>query len=132
MVSAKTEAPPSSTDELKQKLHASLLDLGLNFTADSVEISALAVTPGELQFTTPRSAMPGMNANDIDRAVQQVMGRAMKIRIAPGEVNVAPAAPPPPKANDDEVTRRALDNPEVRRFQEIFGGQVRNVRNLKE
>jgi len=38
----------------------------------------------------------------------------------------------PPAANDDEVTSRALANPEVQRFREVFGGEVRKVRNLKE
>ncbi len=125
-------AAPSTGDELKQKLHAALLELGLAFTADSVEASALAVLPNELQFTTPKSAMLGMNQNDIGKAVQQVMGRPVKIKVTAGDVEAAPAAAPAPKAGEDEVTRRALDNPEVRRFQELFGGQIRNVRNLKE
>jgi len=30
------------------------------------------------------------------------------------------------------VTGRALANPEVQRFREIFGGEVRKVRNLKD
>jgi DNA polymerase III subunit gamma/tau len=125
-------AAPSSGEELKQKLHAALLELGLAFTADSVEASALTVLPTELQFTTPKGAMLGMNQNDIGKAVQQVMGRPMKITITAGDVEAAPVAPPAPKTGEDEVTRRALDNPEVRRFQELFGGQIRNVRNLKE
>jgi DNA polymerase III subunit gamma/tau len=125
-------AAPSSGEELKQKLHAALLELGLAFTADSVEASALTVLPTELQFTTPKGAMLGMNQNDIGKAVQQVMGRPMKITITAGDVEAAPVAPPAPKSGEDEVTRRALDNPEVRRFQELFGGQIRNVRNLKE
>jgi hypothetical protein len=34
---------------------------------------------------------------------------------------------------DDEAARRALEHPEVKRFQETFpGSQVRAVRNLKE
>jgi hypothetical protein len=40
----------------------------------------------------------------------------------------APAAPP----TDDEATSRALSNPEVQRFREVFGGEIRKVRNLKE
>jgi len=38
---------------------------------------------------------------------------------------------PAPK-KDDEVTERALAHPEVQRFRELFGGEVRTVRNLKE
>jgi len=33
---------------------------------------------------------------------------------------------------DDEAAARALANPEVQRFREVFGGEVRKVRNLKE
>ena len=36
------------------------------------------------------------------------------------------------KAPEDETSARALANPEVKRFQEVFGGQIRTVRNLKE
>ena len=31
-----------------------------------------------------------------------------------------------------QATSRALANPEVQRFREVFGGEVRKVRNLKE
>jgi hypothetical protein len=30
------------------------------------------------------------------------------------------------------VTRRALAHPEVQRFRDLLGGEVRGVRNLKE
>jgi len=43
----------------------------------------------------------------------------------------APLAPPPAN-NEDEATRRALANPEVQRFQEVFDGKIYKVRNLKE
>ena len=34
---------------------------------------------------------------------------------------------------DEEASQRALENPEVKRFQELFqGSQVRTVRNLKQ
>ena len=42
-----------------------------------------------------------------------------------------PLAPPKTEAGDD-VTDRALSHPEVRHFREVFGGEVRKVRNLKE
>ena len=41
-----------------------------------------------------------------------------------------PVAKPDP--NNAEVTERALAHPEVQRFRELFGGEVRTVRNLKE
>jgi hypothetical protein len=37
-----------------------------------------------------------------------------------------------PNNPEDEATERALANPEVQRFREVLGGEVRRVRNLKE
>jgi hypothetical protein len=51
--------------------------------------------------------------------------------VAPGTAPAARAAAPP-AVSKDEVTERALGHPEVQRFRELFGGEVRNVRNLKE
>jgi hypothetical protein len=61
----------------------------------------------------------------------------LRIKITAGEAPPpGPAAAPPlaPAGNnsDEEVTGRALANPEVQRFREVFGGEVRKVRNLKE
>jgi hypothetical protein len=50
---------------------------------------------------------------------------------AAGPAPISGAAPLKAEA-EDEVTGRALDHPEVRRFREVFGGEVRKVRNLKE
>ena len=68
--------------------------------------------------------------------MEKVAGRAVRIAFVPSE---SPAAPPPPaKADapvtgDDAATKRALENPEVKSFQEQFpGSQIRTVRNLKE
>ena len=96
------------------------------------EHSAVAASAGELVFTTPEEFMLGMRAADLNQAVRRLVGRPMKIRIVPGQ-GAAPAAPAKAqKAPADGTSARALANPEVKRFQEVFGGQVRTVRNLKE
>ena len=61
------------------------------------------------------------------------MGATVIGATAPG-AGPAPAslAAPPKSDAEDEVTGRALANPEVKRFREVFGGEVRKVRNLKE
>jgi hypothetical protein len=84
-----------------------------------------------LEFVTPKSFSLAMRPDDVSKAAQHVSGRPMKIKITIGEAAapispVASAAPEP-----DEVSRRALENPEVRRFRELFGGEVRAVRDLK-
>jgi hypothetical protein len=64
--------------------------------------------------------------------VEKVAGRPLRISYVPNETAAAPKAAAA-ASNDDEVTQRALDNPEVQSFQEQFpGSQVRTVRNLKE
>lgn len=104
----------------------------MTFTADAIEHSQVTEVNGELQFVTPEEFRLAMSEKDIGNAVQQVGGRAMKIKIrfgTPGE-----QAPPQPIAKPkDDVAERALGHPEVRRFQEMFpDAQVRTVRNLKE
>jgi DNA polymerase III subunit gamma/tau len=130
--SMETTAPPGSDAEWKERLHSTLMDIGMAFTADGVEHSTVVASAGELQFTTPEEFMLGMKPDDINQAVRKILGRPMKIKITPGQ-GAAPTAPGKiQKAPEDETSARALANPEVKRFQEVFGGQIRTVRNLKE
>jgi hypothetical protein len=110
------------------------MEIGMAFTADAVEHSTVAAaSAGELEFTTPDEFLLGMKADDLNQAVRRIAGRPLKIRITPGQKAVsAMSAPAAQKAPSDEISARALANPEVQRFQEVFGGQVRTVRNLKE
>ena len=101
----------------------------MQFTADAVEHSQVSESNGELQFVTPEEFRLAMNEKDIQKVVQKIAGRPMRIKIAlgkPAEV-AAPLAKP-----KDDVSERALAHPEVKRFQETFpDAQVRAVRNLK-
>ncbi|MGH9630841.1 MAG: DNA polymerase III subunit gamma/tau [Bryobacteraceae bacterium] len=124
---------PAEGTDWKQKIHSALLDLGMTFTADAVEHSSVTENNGELVFTTPKEFSLSMQEADIKKAVQQVSGRPMRVKIAFGEPDpaVAPAKEEP--ANQGEVSQRALSHPDVQRFQELFpDAQVRAVRNLKE
>jgi DNA polymerase III subunit gamma/tau len=126
--------PPASNEEWKQQLHSTLMEIGMAFTADGVEHSTVVASATELRFTTPEEFRLGMKPDDINQAVRRILGRPMKIEIVSG--NAAAPEPAPStivrKAPESETSARALANPEVKRFQEIFGGQVRTVRNLKE
>ncbi len=108
------------------------------FTADALEHSEVTEADGEVRFVTPEEFRLGMNEKDIQKAVQQVAGRPMRISIKfgntgmQGQASQGQAARPIEKKLDD-VSERALSHPEVRRFQELFpDSQVRAVRNLKE
>ena len=71
--------------------------------------------------------------NEISGALEAAE-KAKGIKVIVGEAApsapIAPAASSPPAGTD--AASRALENPEVQRFREIFGGEVRTVRNLKE
>lgn len=107
------------------------MELGMAFTADAIEHSQIVESNGELQFTTPKEFSIAMKAEDINRAVRQIAGKPLKIKITIGEV-AAQAKVATPAAQEDDLTRRALEHPEVRRFRELLGGEVRTIRNLKE
>ena len=127
---APTASAPAP-DAWRERLHAALLDLGMQFTADAIEHSTVTEARGELQFATPDEFRLAMNEKDILKAVQKIAGRPMRIKVKFGglETGAAPALSQPP----DDASERALAHPEVRRFQEIFpDAQVRVVRNLKE
>ena len=130
----KRETAPA-TGEWKDRIVSALNELGLAFTADAVQHSEVTESGGEIRFLAPEEFRLSMDTRDLQKAVQQASGRAMKVTVAFG----APAAQPVARAaatttpSGDEVTERALAHPEVRHFQELFpGAQVRTVRNLKD
>ena len=124
-------AAPAPSGPWRDRLHSKLTELGMTFTADAVEHSQVIETNGELHLTTPEDFHLSMSEKDLAKAVQQLAGRPMKIRITFGQPD-ATAAIPLARPKDD-VSERALAHPEVKRFQEMFpDAQVRAVRNLKE
>jgi len=123
-------AQPAATGSWRDRLHAALMQSGMAFTADAIEHSEIVEVNGELRFTTPRDFSLAMREADIHQAVRQVAGKPLKIRITIGDAGAQ--EPVAPVAREDDVSRRALAHPEVQRFRELFGGEVRTVRNLKE
>jgi hypothetical protein len=134
----KTAPAPKPLDpaDWRGRIHAALAELGLTFTADAVEHSEVTESGGELTFVTPKDYMLAMSPADLQKAVEKAAGRAMRVKIATVDVAPAPrasATPAPPAIGDGEAAARALEHPEVKRFQETFpASQVRAVRNLKE
>ena len=71
---------------------------------------------------------------ELERIVQQLAGRPLKIVIQLGEANATGSLQPAPPAaeGDSDLRDRALNHPEVKRFQSLFpDAQVRAVRDLK-
>jgi len=117
-----------SVENWREKLHAALMELGMTFTADAVEHSEITEAGNVLQFVTPKELLLSMKPVDLAEAVRRVSGRMFQIKVTAGEVKVAPVAS---ARQQDDVSQRALENPEVQKYREVFGGEVRAVRDLK-
>jgi len=139
-LAAEPAPQPQAVGDARERLHACLTANGHPHLADAVENAAIAVAGADLQIVAPKSYALYFNDRNFADAVREVFGRPLRVRITAGEVPAvapssagqAPAAPQASAPGDDEVTGRALSNPEVQRFREVFGGEVRRVRNLKE
>jgi DNA polymerase-3 subunit gamma/tau len=128
------EAPPAmAAGDPRERLHSYLHEKGLTHLADAVENATIEIAGAELAVVTAKSYALYFNDAGFESAVREVFGRPLRIKVTVGD-----AAPPVPaihlalSAGEDQATSRALAHPEVRRFQEVFGGEVRKVRNLKE
>jgi DNA polymerase-3 subunit gamma/tau len=130
------EAPAMTSGDPRQKLHAWFHEKGNAHLADAVENAAFTVTGGDLNIVAPKSYGLYFRDKAFEEAVREVFGRPLRMKLATGDASAAGPAPvslAAPKSDaEDEVTGRALANPEVQRFREIFGGEVRKVRNLKD
>jgi DNA polymerase III subunit gamma/tau len=130
-----TPATPEAAD-WRAAFHAALMELGLPYTADAVENSHVVESSGELHFTTSNAYKLALREEDLRAALRHIGGaqgaKPLRIKVIIGEA-AEPAAPlAKPASAEDDVSARALANPEVQRFREVFGGEVRKVRNLKE
>lgn len=127
---------PMTGGDLRSRIHTALVEAKLVHLADAVEEASLSETPTELIFTAPKMFQMYFKAPEFVAAVNQAAGKTMRITVKVGDA-ATPGSAPIPKAQtkpqgDDETTTRALANPEVQRFKELFpDSQVRAVRNLK-
>jgi hypothetical protein len=134
-------APPLAAGDLRERLHAWLHEKGNAHLADAVENASLTITGGDLNVVAPKSYARYFKDRGFEEAVREVLGRPLRVKLSTADAAAGPAAgsvapisvAAPRKAEgEDEVAGRALANPEVRHFREVFGGEVRKVRNLKE
>jgi len=129
-------APPTIAGEPRERLHAWLHEKGNAHLADAVENASLTIVGGDLNVVAPKSYALYFRDRGFGEAVQEVFGRPLRLKLATPEAAAGPApvslAAPAKAEAENEVAGRALSHPEVRHFREVFGGEVRKVRNLKE
>ena len=101
--------------------------------ADAVEHSEIVESPNELTVTTPKMYSMYLKQPGFEAAVIKTLGRTVRITIKFGETAAAPVANKTAAPPANEAAERAMENPEVKRFQEMFpDSQVRTVRNLRD
>ena len=130
-------APPASQraapSDLRSKLHDALIEAGMQFTADALEQSSVADEGGVVAIVTDPGNKLSMKESDIQKVLAGIGLGAKRVKITFGAPAAAAAPIEKKKPGDDDVTQRALENPEVQRFQQLFkDSQIRTVRNLKE
>jgi DNA polymerase-3 subunit gamma/tau len=125
---------PAVEGDARQRLHAALAERGLTFLADAVENSQVTESASELKFVTGKVFAIHLKDSQLAGVAREVFNRPLRINVTVGEVAAEPALPAAAgnPESDGDVSTRALANPEVQRFREVFGGEVRKVRNLKE
>jgi DNA polymerase-3 subunit gamma/tau len=128
-------AAPSPNDDWRAKLQNAMREAGLTFSADAIAQAEVALVNNELQITAPKQFQLDLGRDEIQTALKHLGFPALRFKVSFGDAKNVPAQPAsaqPAGAKADEVTERALAHPEVQRFRELFGGEVRTVRNLKE
>ncbi len=126
-------APMSGEAPWNQRLHDALIDLGLPFTADAIAHSEVEAAGHDLRILAPKEFQLSLTQEDLQRALQHAGAGNLRAKITFGApaVSVARLESKRPAGGDD-AERRANENPEVARFRELFGGELRHIKNLKE
>ena len=122
----------SASGDWRADLHGAMMAAGLKFSADAMAQSEAALVNGELVITTSKQFQLDLGREEISTALKQLGMPGQRFKVVFGDVKPAAAPMQAPAAKEDEVTERALAHPEVKKFRELFGGEVRTVRNLKE
>ncbi len=127
-----TPQEPSVDSPLKDRLLALLNEQKKKFSADAVQHAKVEESSGVIKFLAPREFVRPLQSRDIAAALNSVLGRMVRVEVVQDDSIVEVKAPAPKAAEEDEVTReRALANPEVQRYREIFkDSTVRSVRDL--
>jgi len=132
-VASPSPTPSPAPGGWKAKLHAAALELGLTYTADALAHADIHESGGELELTAPKEYALALRSTELDKVLRKAVGRArrVKVQLVEAESRQAPAAAA--RESGEELTRRALSDPAVRRFLEVFpDAELRAVRDLKQ
>ncbi len=87
-------APPDPNDDWRANLHGAMIETGLQFSADAIAQSDVALVNGELQITAPKQFQLDLGREEILTALKHLGYPALRFKVNFGEVKAA-AAPLP-------------------------------------
>jgi DNA polymerase-3 subunit gamma/tau len=126
-------ACPTKSQDARAQLHAHLSRGGFTHLADAVENARVEVSGGDLRIVAEPAYKMYFGDPAFANAVREVFGRPLRPVVTVGDAEGRQAPLDSPAEREDEARGRALANPEVQRFQEVFeGSRIHKVRNLKE
>jgi cobalamin biosynthesis protein CbiG len=109
----------------------------MHFSADAILRAEVELQGSEVVIRAPKLMVLSLRDQSVQKTAAQVVGKPVKVRVEaadnlvsskPETAETAPAA-----SEADELRQRALSDPAVKRFQELFpGAHIRAVRNLSE
>jgi len=126
-------SPPAGG--LQARLVEALRSEGDHFSADAVGHSRIEVSDGEAVFHCPPDLTFCLDSARaaLGRLVEQILERRVRIQVRAASVAAPPEnGPVAPDQAQGPAAARAMGHPQVRRFLDLFGGQIREVRDLKE
>jgi DNA polymerase-3 subunit gamma/tau len=124
---------------LKAKIHAILTENGNKFSADAIEMAAVADSPGGVDITASKADIMTLKTDKtLAKVCEQALGRPVKVNFIAGDPGAAAQEDLPQKKKtldgaSSDAEQRARQHPEVQRYQELFpGSTIRNVRDLSD
>lgn len=119
---------------LKDRIVARLTEEKKKFSADAVQGARLEELPtGAIRFHAPREFVRSLGGKEIVAALTAELGRMVKVEVVQDD-SVQEVKPAPKVSADDEAVRaRALADPSVQLYRDLFPDtKVRGVRDLSE
>jgi hypothetical protein len=136
----------AGTGDLRTQLMRVLIDAGDEHLADAIEHGAVEQTEKQIEIRTLadyRTSLE-MDMDTLTQSLRQIAGRDVRVTLGSnlqeGELDpsVAPAGARKPAERSGtngetpgEAAGRALADPEVQKYQKLFEGQVREIRDLR-
>jgi len=128
------DTAPASTGDLKNDLARAMASAGLDFSADALRQSELALQGNDLTIKAPKTFAMALKDPGVARTASALLGKPVRVKVeASADMPATAPETPAPTVEESGFTERALSHPGVKKFQELFpDAQVRKVRNLNE